>query len=156
MELILQPSVLWDESITLEMKMKKIFLVIAIVLLALASCSNASADITGGWKLVSYGDASNPTPAIQNVDTLIRFESNGQVGGNVGCNSFGGNYEMSGDTIAFNSIISTMMFCEGASAQETAVLGIFSDNVKLPVHLNGDTVTITSANGDSAVTLARK
>jgi hypothetical protein len=49
-----------------------------------------------------------------------------------------------------------MMFCEAISAQESTVLGIFSDNMKLPVQLNGDTLTITSANGESSVTLARK
>ncbi len=136
--------------------MKKIFLMITLVLLVLAACSNKNADITGEWKLVSYGAASNPTPAVQNVDTSIKFEANGNMGGNVGCNSFGGNYDISADTIAFNSIVSTMMFCEAISAQESAVLGIFSDNMKLPVQLNGDTLTITSANGESSVTLARK
>ncbi len=156
MELILKISVRWYETKIPEMKMKKIFLMITLVLLVLAACSNKNADITGEWKLVSYGAASNPTPAIQNVDTSIKFEANGNVGGNVGCNSFGGNYDINADKIAFNSIVSTMMFCEATSAQESAVLGVFSDNMKLPVQLNDDTLKITSANGESSVTLARK
>ena len=81
--------------------MKKTFLFV-IALLILTACSSASPDITGEWKLVSYGDAANPTPAIPNVDTSIKFDSNGQINGNVGCNGFGGNYEMSGDKITFN------------------------------------------------------
>ena len=135
--------------------MKKIVLFV-IALLILAACSSVSADIEGDWKLVSYGDATNPTPAIPNVDASINFDSTGQVGGNVGCNSFGGNYEMSGNTITFSSVVSTLMYCEETSSQEQGVLGVFSDNVKLPIQLGGDTLTITSADGASVVNLARK
>ncbi len=135
--------------------MKMTFL-LTLAFLILSACSSASVDITGEWRLVSYGDAANPTPAIPNVDTSIKFDSKGQLNGNVGCNGFGGNYEMSGDTITFNSIMSTLMYCEETSAQEQAVLGVFSDNVKLQIQMNGNTLTITSADGASVVTLARK
>ena len=135
--------------------MKKTFL-LAITLFILAACSSASADITGEWRLISYGDAGNTTPAIPNVDTSIKFDSNGQITGNVGCNSFGGNYEVNGDKITFSSIMSTLMYCEETSSQEQAVLGIFSDNVNLQIQMNGDTLTITSANSASVVNLARK
>lgn len=150
-------SVRDNETKTLEIKMKKTFLfALAAILLALTACSNASTDITGEWKLVSYGDAANPTPAIPNVDTSIHFDSNGQMGGNVGCNSFGGNYEVSGDTIVFGAVMSTMMYCEETSAQEQAVLGIFSDSVKLPFQTTDSRLTITSADGSSVVNLVRK
>jgi heat shock protein HslJ len=138
--------------------MKKTFL-LAIALFILTACSSgssASADITGEWKLISYGDAINPTPAIPNVDTSIKFDSNGQMSGNVGCNSFSGNYEISGDKITFSSIMSTLMYCEETSLQEQAVLSVFSDNVNLQNKMNGDTLTITSANGSTVVNLARK
>ena len=135
--------------------MKKTF-ILAITLFILAACSSASAEITGDWKLISYGDADNTTPVIPDVDTSIKFDSNGQISGNVGCNSFGGNYEVSGDKIAFSSIISTMMYCEKTSSQEQAVLSIFSDNVNLQIRMNGNTLTITSADGASVVNLARK
>jgi len=137
------------------MKMKKTFL-LAIALLILAACSNASTDIIGDWKLVSYGNAANPTPALPNVDTSINFDSNGQMGGNVGCNSFGGTYELRGDKITFSGIVSTMMYCEETSAQEQGVLSAFSDNVKLQFKMNGNTLAITSADGASIVNLARK
>jgi heat shock protein HslJ len=135
--------------------MKKIFLLV-ITLFILAACSSASADIAGDWKLISYGNATKTTPAIPDVDTSIKFDSNGQISGNVGCNSFGGNYEVSGDKISFSSIMSTLMYCEETSSQEQAVLRIFSDNVNLQIQMNGNTLTITSADGTSAVNLARK
>jgi len=127
-----------------------------LIFLVLSACTSASMDITGEWRLVSYGDAASPTPAIPNVDTSIKFDSSGQLNGNVGCNSFGGNYEMSGDKITFGSIMSTMMYCEETSAQEQALLGIFSDNVNLQIQMNGNTLTIKSADGASVAILARK
>ena len=135
--------------------MKKTFL-LAIALFILTACSSASPDIVGDWKLESYGNAANPTPAIPNVDTSIKFDPNGQMSGNVGCNSFGGSYETSGDKITFDSIMSTMMYCDETSAQEQAVLSALSDNVKLQIKLNGNTATITSPDGASVVNLARK
>jgi len=137
------------------MKTKIAFLTM-LIFLVLSACTSASMDITGEWRLVSYGDAASPTPAIPNVDTSIKFDSSGQLNGNVGCNSFGGNYEMSGDKITFGSIMSTMMYCEETSAQEQALLGIFSDNVSLQIQMNGNTLTIKSADGASVAILARK
>jgi heat shock protein HslJ len=134
--------------------MKKISLIL-IVLFMLTACSSAKPDISGDWKLVSYGDASNPTPAIPNVDTSIQFES-GQMSGNVGCNGFGGAYQLSGDQITFSGVMSTMMYCEETSAQEQGTLGVFSDGVKLSIQRNGDTLIITSADGASVVILTRK
>jgi len=136
------------------MKMKKTLL-IAIALLILSACSGASPAVTGEWKLVSYGDPSNPTTALPKVDTSIKFE-NGQLSGNVGCNGFGGNYELKGDKITFNGVMSTLMFCEETSAQEQGVLSVFSDKVELTMQLSGDTLTITSADGSSVVHLARE
>ena len=135
--------------------MKKSFFT-AIALFILAACSSPNPDIAGKWKLISYGNAANPTPVVPDVDTSINFNLNGEIDGNVGCNSFGGNYEVSGDTIVFRSIMSTMMYCEETSPQEQAVLGLFSDNVDLQFQMNGDALTITSVDGASVVNLARK
>jgi heat shock protein HslJ len=135
-------------------KMKKTSLLL-IALFILAACSTATPDISGEWKLLSYGDAANPTPALPDVDTSIKFED-GQMSSNVGCNGFGGAYELSGDQVTFSGIMSTMMYCEETSAQEQSVLAVFSDSVKLPIQLNGSTLTIASSDGSSVVNLARK
>jgi heat shock protein HslJ len=121
----------------------------------LTACSAPRPDISGEWELVSYGDVANPTPALSGVDTSIKFE-NGQINGNVGCNGFGGTYELQGDQITFSGIMSTLMYCEETSTQEQGVLSVFSDNLALQLRLNGDSLTITSADGSSVVNLARK
>jgi heat shock protein HslJ len=120
-----------------------------------AACSPASPAVVGEWRLVSYGDASKPAPALPGVEASISFGENGQFGGNVGCNGFGAEYKVSGDEIAFDGIVSTMMYCEATAAQESGVLGVLS-NSPLKFDLDGDTLTLTSADGASVVVLARR
>jgi heat shock protein HslJ len=135
--------------------MKK-FVIGLLVLFVIAACaSGSSASVTGNWKLVSHGSASNQTPAAPNVDTSIEFKSDGPMSGNVGCNSFGGDYKLKGDTITFGPVMSTMMFCEGSVGdQETGTLAVLKDSAKFV--LDGDTLTITSADGNSVIVLARQ
>ncbi|MEN9562845.1 MAG: hypothetical protein RIR73_1089 [Chloroflexota bacterium] len=131
----------------------------ALIFLALAmfvfnACSNTATSLTGEWKLISYGDASKPTPAVANVDTSINF-NDGKFGGTVGCNSFGADYTSEGSSIHIGSVVSTMMFCEETSAQESAVLGILSDKI-LKVSMNGNQLTLTTEDGKSVVVLEKK
>jgi heat shock protein HslJ len=131
----------------------------ALVLLSLAmfvfnACSNNGTTLTGEWKLVSYGDAANITPAVADTETSINF-NDGTFGGTVGCNSFSADYTSEGSSIHVGSVVSTMMFCEATSAQEIAVLGIVSDKT-LNVSMNGDRLTLTSEDGKSAIVLEKK
>ena len=136
--------------------MKRIsgFTVLAAVILA--ACAPASSTtLVGDWELVSYGLPSSLEPAATGVDTLIQFKSDGTLGGNVGCNGFGGDYKVSGSTIEFDQILATLMFCEGpAGEQETVILKVFAESAAYT--LDGEILTITSADGSSMVVLARK
>ncbi len=117
--------------------------------------SGASASPTGEWTLISYGDASNPTSALPDVDTSINFNEDGTFGGNVGCNSFGADYNVDGDQVSFGSIVSTMMFCEGVSDQESTVLNILTDKT-VSFTINADQLTLISTDGASVIVLTRK
>ncbi|MBE0672014.1 MAG: META domain-containing protein [Anaerolineales bacterium] len=132
-----------------------LFALSLLILSACASGGTASASPMGEWTLVSYGDASNPAPALSNVDTSLNFNEDGSFGGNVGCNSFGADYKVDGSHITFGSIVSTMMFCEETSAQESAVLSILTDKT-LNYQFNGNQLTLTSQDGTLVVVLARK
>ena len=138
------------------MIMKKIFVLLSVMAIALAACSPAkSASIVGEWTLESYGDPANPTPAAPDVETSIIFGDDGQVNGNVGCNGFGGDYKTGDGTITFGALFSTLMFCEGpAGEQETAVFGVFVETATYELNVN--TLTITSADGNSIVVFAKK
>lgn len=123
----------------------------------LSACSDGtSASLTGTWKLVSYGDPANPTPAAPEVDTYVIFGEDGTISGNAGCNNFGGDYKVHGDKITFGFISSTLMMCADPAIadQESAVLNTFTETVTFV--MDGDTLTLTSADGRSVVVLARK
>ena len=140
--------------------MKKTYLVMITVLVVsgalLAACTgSASTSVVGDWRLVSYGSPADLKPAAPDVDTSIVFGEDGKVNGNVGCNGFGGDYTVDGNTITFGQIVSTLMFCEGpVGDQETTTLNVFVESATFV--LDGDTLTITSADGSSVIVLARK
>ncbi len=132
-----------------------LFALSILILSACASGGTAPASPTGEWILVSYGNTSNPTPALPEVETSINFNEDGTFGGNVGCNSFGADYKVNGEKITFGSIMSTMMFCEEISDQESAVLAILTDKT-INFAMNDNQLTLTSEDGNSVVVLARK
>ena len=135
--------------------MKKLVVGLLVLLVLTACASGTSASVTGQWKLVSHGSVSNQIPAAADVDTSIEFGSDGQMNGNVGCNGFGGEYTVDGDKITFGPVMSTMMFCEGpVGEQELTTIAVFQESATFA--LDGDTLTITSADGNSVIVLARK
>lgn len=126
-----------------------------VTMLTFNACSSGNASPAGEWKLVSYGDAANPTPALPDTETMITFGADGQFGGTVGCNTFGGGYKVSGGQVTFEGIFSTLMFCEETSDQESAVLAILSDKT-LNFSISGNLLTLTSEDGASVVILEKK
>jgi len=121
-----------------------------LMLLALAACSGGSSpSIEGQWILVSY----NQTAVMPEVDTSIEFKD-GQMSGNVGCNSFGAEYFVEDKTIKFGPVMSTMMFCENVADQESSTLAVLQNETTFI--LNDDRLTITSADGNSFIMLIRK
>ena len=132
-----------------------VVIVVFLVCVGLSGCTSPISGIIGECSLVSYGDANNPTSALPDVNTSIRFNLDLTFGGNVGCNIFGGHWRPTIDGgISFKNIVSTEMYCEETWEQESAVLGLFSKNAKLQI-IWGDNDTIIITNGTSAVKLAR-
>lgn len=137
--------------------MKKILFLGLLLTLGLAACTagGSPASVQGEWKLVSYGSASEQVPAVADVETSIKFDAEGQMGGNVGCNGFGGEYSVEGDTIKLGPVMSTMMFCEGpVGEQEMGTLAVFQESATFV--LDGDRLSLTSADGASMIVLERK
>jgi heat shock protein HslJ len=127
--------------------LKKFWLVLFVVGLTISACApkaDTAASLTRTWKLVSYGPASNPTAALPDKDATITFGEDGQVDGNVGCNSFGGRYTVADGKITFEPLVSTMMAClpDALMNQEQAVLGLLSGSVDYKIE--GSTLTITN------------
>ena len=139
----------------------KIHLLLTILIfstLALAACmpsGNPAALSGSNWKLVSYGSASAPTPAVNGADTHLTFDEQRRLSGNMGCNSFGADYKLADSTrMLFGTVMSTMMACPGqVMEQEQSVLQVI--NVEATYQLNGDSLIITSKDGKTAAAFAR-
>lgn len=128
--------------------------VVILFALIVTACTGTSRLPAGTWGLVSYGPPAGQIPAAPDVETSIEFKD-GEVQGNVGCNGFGGEYEVEGDTFTFGSMMSTLMFCEGpVGEQEMGTLAVMKESATFV--LDGETLTIASADGSSMIVLARK
>ena len=133
------------------MKKNLVFLFLMSIFLAACAGTNSASLKDTSWALVSYGAIDNPTPALPDVETTITFNSDGNLNGNVGCNSFFGGYKLSGDALEVGPVGATEMYCENTMDQEMAVLMFL--NGTLPFERDGNTLTIFSEDGRSALHL---
>ncbi|MBK3519651.1 META domain-containing protein [Carboxylicivirga marina] len=116
--------------------MKKVFIA-AFSILLLISCKTtekASASTEGAlqepdieslfiesniWELSTYmGKQPADVGFINKIPTLVINLAEQRAGGNSGCNSFGGEAIIEGDTITLGKVISTKMFCQGVPEYE--------------------------------------
>ena len=77
------------------------------------------------WQLTSFGGPNAETPVTGDKALTLEFRPGGQVGGSGGCNSFGGKYQVQGNTLSISQIVSTMMACvtQGVMEQEHRTAG---------------------------------
>ena len=134
--------------------MKKYLLTLAVIGLLISACSaqDSSASLVGAWKLVSYGSAAAPTPAVPDTEAGLTFNEDGTVTGNSGCNGLGGDYTVEGDQITFGQIVSTLMACDDPRmAQEDAVHRVLTETASY--RIEGSTLTLT--NNEMVLVLTR-
>ncbi|GAA1158451.1 META domain-containing protein [Ornithinicoccus hortensis] len=103
------------------------------------------------WTVESIisGDAVSSAPS--GATATLTLDGEGNIAVSPGCNTGGGDYELSGDTLSLGPIRSTMMACEGAKMDlENAVLTVL-DAGDLTVVVEGDVLTLTA--GDQGLQL---
>jgi len=106
------------------------------------------------WVLVSYRNGAGETVnALPDREVTSEFQADGQMGGNAGCNSYFAGYTADGRNLTVGQAGSTMMACmpEEVMRQEADFLAALQSAATYAV--NGDTLTISNAAGDLAVTL---
>lgn len=133
--------------------MKKTFLIFFVLTSLLTACAGTSALDNTTWELVAYGTVDAPMPALPDVETTITFDGNGNLNGNVGCNSFFGTYKVSGDILELGPIGATEMYCEDTWEQEMGIFQILSG--KLSFEEDGDMLMLISEDGTQIVRLKR-
>ena len=87
-----------------------------LILSACGSSANLPDLADSSWRLMALPGEADLGP----VEVTLIFGSDGSIGGNGGCNSYGGSYEANAadGSIQFREIFSTEMFCEGNSASQ--------------------------------------
>jgi len=71
------------------------------------------------WELVSFQDQKPEEVGFTHkTPTLVINLAENKIGGNSGCNSFGGEVIIEGNTIRFDKIFSTKMYCDGVPEHE--------------------------------------
>lgn len=131
------------------MKSLRFAVAVYIIVMLLSACGGGGSDqpnLEGvTWELT----AINGNEPIEGTRPTLQF-GNGQVSGNAGCNSFGGEYEIQGDKIGFGALVQTEMFCmepEGVMDQESTYLGMLGNAVTFEV--GGGVLTIVTGPGES-------
>lgn len=72
--------------------------------------------------------------------TLSFADTTDRMGGNAGCNSFGGHYTVSGNTVKLDKIISTKMACLPGMETENRVMNVMRNTNHFTV--SGDKLTL--------------
>ncbi|MFG2333649.1 META domain-containing protein [Streptomyces sp. NPDC048604] len=80
----------------------------------------------------------------------VEFAENGRASGNSGCNHFGGEAAVEGDSLTFSLGETTEMACEEPSQSFEALLHKTFDG-RFKAVLDGDTLTLTRQDGDTLV-----
>ena len=97
--------------------MKKLVLVF-IMAIALQACSEKMGvnNIEGtNWVLTEWPNETMPNTTKK---ATLAFAADNKVSGKSFCNGFGGTAIINGDTIKFNELIGTMMYCEDVGQAE--------------------------------------
>jgi heat shock protein HslJ len=63
------------------------------------------------WILLSLGRPGEEAPVIEATEVTLSFEAGNQAGGSAGCNTFGGDYEVTDNSLAFSQVVSTLRAC---------------------------------------------
>ena len=104
----------------------KIITLITFLTIQLSACGNVGGDPLDGtsWELTAI---SKHTP-VEGSHLTLAFED-GQVSGNSGCNSFGGEYDAKGDRLEIGMLMSTLMACAEPAMmeQETEFMRMLGD-----------------------------
>jgi len=89
--------------------------------LAASACASSADDLAGSeWRPVAIGDAAVP----EDVEIFVRFEADGALKGNGGCNNFFGSYQTSESSFEVGPLGATRMACpEPIMDMEDAFMG---------------------------------
>ncbi|PHI20149.1 hypothetical protein CEQ90_09370 [Lewinellaceae bacterium SD302] len=138
------------------------YLFFSLLLSFLAMCSTpkesteASATLTlagTSWQLKNYQAIGKKMQAAQDDKARLFFNAEGGIGGNTGCNSMGGDYQLKGNQLSIQAF-STEMYCEDIAEQELAINEIMRKT--MTASIEGDQLILRRDNGQLVYVKAKK
>jgi heat shock protein HslJ len=138
---------------------------ISLLLLPILFLIGCAAETTGGneptaadlarlqthsWRLLEL----NGQPPVSGTSVTLNFDAEA-IGGNSGCNVYGGSFELVDGRLVISDIFSTMMACmeEGVMEQEAAFHQALRDAVAFNVSGDGQSLELRNADGAVIVRL---
>jgi heat shock protein HslJ len=136
--------------------------IVSCVFLFLAACAAAP---SGGvapfdlantrWTLVSVTEKSVTQTPVPGTTVTLEFQNDGNAGGNAGCNSFGGEYQLQGEIIRFSALRVTEKFCPAPGVMELEQAYLTGLQAAQLFQVRGDSLTITFADGKGRLVFNR-
>jgi heat shock protein HslJ len=99
------------------------------------------------WRLVSLGPSGNEADVLAGTTVTLKFGEDGRAGGSTGCNTYGGTYEVRGDTISFGRLVSTRRACLDQNANEQEHRFLAALEAAQRFRLSSNRLTILSERG---------
>jgi heat shock protein HslJ len=142
-----------------QMKLQNILFI--SILLITTACTSTQAGggelpIPSTWKLVSFGKAGAETRVVQGMAVTLEFAENGQLGGNGGCNSYGGMYEVQGSKLKILEIISTLMACANDQVMQQESQYFSALQSATGFEISGDKLTIYDEDGRNQLNFVKQ
>lgn len=106
------------------------------------------------WLLTTVIEGETASSLLSGTTITLQLADN-QISGSAGCNSYGGPFNLEGDTLTLGPLARTNMFCgdEGVMEQEDRFLDILSQATRL--ELAADQLTLHTADGRGLVFTAQ-
>jgi heat shock protein HslJ len=133
-----------------------IMIVFALQASRVALAQQAPMSISGtSWNVQAYVDQQgNLTSVIQGTQPTLSFVTDRAFSGDTGCNSFSGSYTVSGASIAFGNMSTTLQACiDPIAEQEQAYLTALSNSTSYK--FSDARLILSDANGNQQVILTR-
>src|SRR5438552_11378282 len=114
--------------------LKTKFLLSFLLIASFAAMSSAQSLPEGKWKLIAYNFTGRVDLPIPGIDITLNIHTGGKLGGNSGCNVYGGEYIVEKGKLKISDIISTMMACEEPTPQfEHSFFGVLNSATEFRV-----------------------
>lgn len=122
---------------------------LAVGLAAMSAATGAtfSASLDGKWRLLAIEGTD-----LGDGEPYLEFKA-GRLAGNTGCNDLSGQYQTAGDSIRFDGLGVTKMFCVDTALTESTLLSDLKDRVKT-YRLTADRLELLDQNGQTLLRLA--